>query len=251
MLKVENLKAGYKYPVIRGISFELKRGEFMSVVGPNATGKSTLLKAIAHKIKPIEGKVLLEGKHITRERARREVSFMTSEGPPKISLSVLEFVALSRTARRLDIRATEEDLDKALSTLESLGIDNLAGRELRELSAGQRQMVALAQALAKEPKLLLLDEPTSALDLKNTVEVMEFVREYVKKEGIVAIAVHHDLNVATEFSDKIMVLHRGTVKALGEPQEVITKSTIGEVYGVKAEVVSVRGKVKVVVLGKL
>ncbi len=251
MLVVERLVAGYKRPVLKGISFELREGEVMSVVGPNAAGKSTLLKAIAYKVRPMDGRVLLEGKEMSRDRARSLASFMPSEGPPRMALSALEYVALARAAKRLGWRASEEDLEKAMEVMERLGIASLAGRELRELSAGQRQMVALAHALAKEPKLLLLDEPTSALDLKNTLEVMEAVVKYVRERGAVAIAVHHDLNVATEFSDKIAFMKDGKLVAVGRPDEVVTKEVVEAVYGVEAEVLEVRGKRKVVVLGKL
>ena len=241
MLKVRELTAGYKFPVVRGVSFEVARGEVFAVVGPNASGKSTLLKSIAGLVRRFSGSVELDGKPLRPEA----VAYVPAEERPRVALSVLEYAALGRAASRLGWRAKREDLEAAYGALEALGITHLAERSLAELSTGQRQLAAIAQALAKEPEVLLLDEPTSALDLKYQIKAMRAVAEYVRRRKAVVVLVHHDLNLASEFSDKMGLMKNGRLIALGAPEEVLVREALEEAYEVPIEVVEVNGKRKV------
>lgn len=210
-MRVVDLVAGYKRPVLKGINFEVCEGEVFAVAGPNASGKSTLLKSIAGVLKPFSGRIEFRGEPLKPE----QTAYVPAEERPRISLSVLEYVALGRSASRLGWRVRREDLERAYESLDALGIAHLAEKSLKELSTGQRQLVTVAQALAKGPKVLLLDEPTSALDLKYQIVTMRAVREYAKKSGAVALLVHHDLNLASEFSDKIGIMKNGRLLSWG------------------------------------
>nr|MCR5853009.1 ABC transporter ATP-binding protein [Methanophagales archaeon] len=133
-------------------------------------------------------------------------------------------------------KCNEKDIEKVLETLKMLGIENLAMRDITELSGGQQQKVFIARALAQEPEILLLDEPTSNLDIKHQLEVMNIIKSITNERGITAIMAIHDLNLASRYADRVIMMHKGRIFAVGSPEEVLTPENIREVYGVEAEV---------------
>lgn len=222
--------------VLDGFSLPpLLPGQVTVLAGPNAAGKSTLLKGIA-RLAPVQGQFRLDGQDLTRmaapERARR-IGVMPQTLPSGSALSVLESVIAALRAG--GAHHGPDAADRALAVLERLGISPLALEPLDRLSGGQRQMVSLAQAIVRDPRLLLLDEPTSALDLARQVRLLSEVRR-IAAEGRIVLAVLHDLALAARWADRIAVLHNGKIYAEGAPETVVTPVMLAEVYGVEARV---------------
>lgn len=241
-LKVSGLKAGYRgHDIIHGLDLpEIASGEVLSLLGPNAAGKSTLLRALAGLL-PARGSVMLgetELLGLTLAEHARRVTYMPQTLPQQVALSVLETMVSALRASPLDGLDTTTDavVKRAVGVLERMGIGHLAMRGLDELSGGQRQLASLAQALVREPRVLLLDEPTSALDLNYQLRVMKLVREVAAERRMIVVMVLHDLALAARWSDRVVLLSQGAVKATGSPVEAITPAILAEVYGVSARV---------------
>lgn len=222
--------------VLRGFSLApLRPGEVTVLAGPNGAGKSTLLKGIA-RLASVAGEMLLDGTALAAlsapERARR-IGFMPQSLPSAASLSVLECVIAALRAG--GVQTSGDPAERAMAVLTRLGIAQLAMEPLDRLSGGQRQMVSLAQATVRDPRLLLLDEPTSALDLARQVRLLSEVRR-IAAEGRIVLAVLHDLALAARWADRIAVLHQGRLYAEGPPAEVVTPQMLAEVYNVEARV---------------
>lgn len=236
MLRVSQVSAGYdRRPVLRQFSLEpLPAGTITAIVGPNGAGKSTLLRAVAGLL-PASGRISL-GAHellsMSPGTRARHIGFMPQALPAGIGLSVIEtvigaFRAAGDAGPQVDARAA--------SVLERLGILPLALEPLDRLSGGQRQMASLAQAIAREPALLLLDEPTSALDLRHQVRLMLSIRR-LAGEGRIIVVVLHDLSLAARWSDRVVVMDEGRLAAQGGPADVITVGMLRAVYGIEARV---------------
>ena len=213
----------------------LRAGEITALVGPNAAGKSTLLRAIA-QLQPHQGLIQLEGAALSsmpHAKRARLIGYMPQSLPSAMGLNVLESVIAAYQAAEGGLHAGGDTI--ALRVLERLGIAALALEPLGRLSGGQRQMVGLAQALVRDPKLLLLDEPTSALDLARQTRLMHEMRA-MAHEGRIVVAVLHDLALAARHADRIVVLHAGRIHSDGSPAEVITAAMLAQVYQVGARV---------------
>lgn len=240
-LVVKELSAGYPgRPVLTGLSLgPLQPGQVTALVGPNAAGKSTLLMALAGLLKATGTVRIGNADLLTMSGSARasQVAFMPQTLPQGVALSVLESVMASLRAVPMAgfSFGAEEVQQRAITTLERLDITPLALEDLDRLSGGQRQLVSLAQALVREPNVLLLDEPTSALDLRHQATVMSCVRQ-LAVEGRVIVVVMHDLNLAARWADNIAVLHEGKVHTQGEPAKVFTPDMLAEVYGVVARI---------------
>jgi len=240
-LVIERLSAGYpQRPVINGLTLApFPAGQVTALVGPNAAGKSTLMLALAGLVR-CTGDVRLGTLDIlAMSIAERSnvVTFMPQALPQGVALSVLESVIASLEAAPLAGIAMHRRhiRERALQTLERLSIAHLALEQLNRLSGGQRQLVSLAQAVVRQPRVLLLDEPTSALDLRHQASVMRFVRE-LAREGRVVVVVLHDLNLATRWADHVVVLSGGAKAAEGHPESAVTGEMLASVYGVEAVV---------------
>jgi iron complex transport system ATP-binding protein len=242
-LQVSALSTGYRdRRVIQNLSMPVFRaGEVHSLVGPNAAGKSTLMRALAG-LQAATGSVRLGSQELVglplAEHARR-VTYMPQTLPQGVALSVLESVlgALRASATGDPVNDTHEASQRrAVAILERVGILHLAMEGLDHLSGGQRQLVSLAQALVRAPRVLLLDEPISALDLQHQLRVMRLVQELARERGMIAIMVLHDLQIAARWSDGIVMLAQGAVVATGTPAEAITPVSLAQVYGVQARV---------------
>ncbi|MDC7785733.1 ABC transporter ATP-binding protein [Rhodoplanes sp. TEM] len=238
-LTIARLSAGYpRRPVIRDLSLPpLPAAAVTALVGPNAAGKSTLLKALAGLVQA-EGRVQFGDAELLRMplAARADlIGFMPQALPQGVALSVLESIVAAFEASRPDELAGADAARRAVATLDRLGIADLALDSLDQLSGGQRQLVSLAQALVREPRLLLLDEPTSALDLRHQVTVMEAARS-LAAEGRTVLVVLHDLNLAARWAERVVVLDHGRVAAIGTPAEALTARTLAAVWGVAARI---------------
>jgi iron complex transport system ATP-binding protein len=224
--------------VLRDLRAEpLERGCVTGLVGPNGSGKSTLFRCIAGTAKPSLGRLSLGGRDLAklapRERART-VFHLSQDLGSRSALTVFEVVLLARKslAGGLSVRAGMCDLVAVQKALGDLGLAELAERPVTDLSGGQRQLVGLAQALVREPDILLLDEPTSALDVRRQLEVMQIVRDVTRKRHIVTIAAMHDLALATRFADRLLVLQDGYISAEGRAEDVISSRALSETYSI-------------------
>jgi len=239
-LRVDGLSFGYgSRLVLDGVSLAvLCPGEVTAVVGPNAAGKSTLFRCIAGLL-PARASMLLNGQAVRtsedRRKLRRLVTYLPQEYASMAALTVFEVVLVARQQSASWI-VGEAELGQVAGILDELNLDHLALRYLSELSGGQRQMVAVAQALAREPRVLLLDEPTSSLDLQRQLELLHLVRRLASERRMTILVALHDLNLAGRFADRLVMLHHGTVYADGAPADVLTELSLWQVYGVEARV---------------
>ena len=240
-LEIGDLTAGYPgRQVIAGLTVPpLPGGTVTAVVGPNAAGKTTLLRALAGLL-PARGTARYDGCNLLDLKASdfaRLVAYVPQTLPQGVALTVLESVV---TALRLTPAAAEEPTlppeEAAESALARLGVAHLALSPLDKLSGGQRQLVSLAQALVRSPRILLLDEPTSALDPHHQIAVMEAVRERAEEEGMVVVAVLHDLNLALRWADTAIMLSQGEILAAGPPDHAVTAGNLAAAYRVSARV---------------
>ncbi len=213
----------------------MQAGEVTVLAGPNAAGKSTLMRAVA-QLAPYRGQITLDGADLGQLQARARaglIGFMPQTLPAGSSLIVLESVIAALRAGGHG-SAAEAEL-RVMAVLSRLGIADLALERLDQLSGGQRQMVSLAQAIIRDPRLLLLDEPTSALDLARQVRLLAELRR-LAAEGRMVVVVLHDLGLAAQWADRIVVLRHGRLYSSGAPAEVLTPAMLAEVYGVDARV---------------
>ncbi|MEM3012003.1 MAG: ABC transporter ATP-binding protein [Candidatus Hadarchaeales archaeon] len=222
---------------LRGVTLEAREGEVTCLVGPNGSGKTTLLRCLDGILRPQKGTIFLDGREIgefTQRELSRKVSYLPQDHSHVFPLTVFDTVLLGRRPH-LGWRVGERDLKVVSEVLERMGMEELALRYFDELSGGEKQKVLLARSLAQEPEILLLDEPTSNLDLRHQLVLLGLLRETVGRRGITAVMALHDLNLASRFSDRVVLLHRGRVFAEGRPKEVLTPGNLERVYGVRAK----------------
>jgi iron complex transport system ATP-binding protein len=230
---VDGVEFQYKSKeVLKNIKFELKRNEILSILGPNGVGKTTLLKCMNAILKPKRGTVLIEDEDVLKleqiEIARR-LGYVPQRCEPA-RLTAFDAILLGRMPH-IKWNISTDDVMIVEDTIKKLSLDEIALRYIDELSGGELQKVGIARAIAQNPKLLLLDEPTSSLDLKNQLEILDTVKDVVRKENVSAIMTMHDLNLAFRYSDKFLFLKNGTIFAAGSMEDV-TPDIIREVYGV-------------------
>lgn len=229
-IALRQLSANYgSRTVLHGISLEAHAGQVLGIVGPNGSGKSTLVKAVAGQL-PSSGTILFNG----GAQRPASIGYMPQDLQAPAALTVLEVVLLGRL-QQLRLKVQPDDLQAVRQVLQRLGIEALAGRDVRELSGGQRQMVFLAQALVAQPRVLLLDEPISALDICHQLEVLAVVRDLTRQQALTTLIVLHDLNAAARFCDQVALLQDGSLLACDSPAQVLTVAHVAQVFGVEAE----------------
>lgn len=244
MLVIDDVWVSYgSHQVLRGVNAtDFSPGAVTGLLGSNAAGKSTLVKAIAGLKKIARGSchILVHGQPLEGKKRREAVGYVPQDLLTSASLTALESIMVSST-RNSRLRFREDSLHAAAKVMEYLGISSLAQRYVHELSGGQRQLVAVAQMLVRQPRVMLLDEPTSALDLRHQVELLQLIRRQVQQHSSVALIAIHDLNLAARYCDQLIVLHQGRVVASGAPADVLTPDLLGSVYGLRARVIDDAG----------
>jgi iron complex transport system ATP-binding protein len=238
MLDVQNISVEYgSREILREISFTLKSGEIIALLGANGAGKTTLIRALNGTIPLSTGEILLEGKELgeySRREMSRKVAVVAQENETKFPVSVLQFVLAGRFAHGSAFGwETWCYIEIASAALEKCDLGDYANRMMNELSGGERQRVVLARAVAAEPAILLLDEPTANLDLAHQALMFRLVRERCRTPGASAIVITHDMNLASEFGDEVLLLNNGRIFAKGTPSEVLSQKNIEAVFSVK------------------
>ena len=237
MLEVKNIYCGYNnVNIINNVSFNVHRGEFFCIVGPNGCGKSTLLKAISNII-DYKGVVRLENEDIkkfNRKNLATKLAFMTQNSNIFFPYTIYDTVALGRYAHLKGIlsRLSKKDNEIIEESLKAVGIFDIKDKYINELSGGQLQRVFLARAFAQSPEVILLDEPTNHLDLRYQIEILEYLKVWAKENNKIVIAVLHDLNLVQNFGDRVLMLDSGKLKGIGETKEVLNDNDLEDVYGI-------------------
>jgi len=226
--------------VINGMGFTVRQGEIIGVIGPNGSGKSSLLKLLAKLVRPQEGTIRLFGAELgalSRESISRQVAYMPQDLSSDFPFSVLDMVLMGRFSYRrgglwnLVGWERREDLAVVEEAMAQTDVTHLANRMVDTLSAGERQRVLLARALAQVPRVLMLDEPTAHLDLNHQLDVCRILQRVHEQLQMTVLLVSHDINLASQYCDRILVMKQGAVVCIGSPQEVIHPRVLTEVYG--------------------
>jgi iron complex transport system ATP-binding protein len=237
MLSIDSLFFGYKKrTILNDISLGLHKGEILSIVGPNGTGKTTLLKCIAGINKPDSGTVRINGQDAFQMHRRDHakcIGYVPQSSPSKFPITVFEAVLMGRRPY-ITWKPTKTDFKKTAQVIESMNLKDIALQDFDRLSGGQKQKVLLARAIAQDTDYLLLDEPTSNLDLKHQLEVLEMLTGLVKTNQVAAILAMHDLNLASRFSHRMVMMTDGQIFCSGTPRKIMTPENIRSVYGVQA-----------------
>jgi iron complex transport system ATP-binding protein len=231
--------------VIRDLSTAVRRGEWVALLGPNGAGKTTLLRALAGLVS-YAGSIVVEGRSLvanTRREIARQIALVPQQQTPP-ELTVAEYVLLGRTPH-IGYLATESRADRlaAERAIARLGLRTFAERPLGSLSGGELQRAVLARALAQEAPILLLDEPTSALDLGRQQQALELVDELRHDEPLTVVSAMHDLSLAGQYADRLLLLDRGEVVAEGSARDVLSEERISRYYGASVRVIREDGRV--------
>ena len=237
MLDIENISVGYgSREVLSGLTFSVRAGQTLCLLGANGAGKTTLIKALNGTLPTILGTIKLDGTpldKLSRREIAKQVAVVAQENETRFPISVLEFVLSGRFVHGGAFGwEGDDDIAAARRALAECDLAEYETRLMNNLSGGERQRVVLARALATNARILLLDEPTANLDLAHQAMMFRLVRERCRNASASAVVITHDLNLAAEFADKILMLKNGTAAAHGTPQEVLTEANIQDVFSV-------------------
>ena len=220
--------------VLQNITLEVLPGEFLSVIGPNGSGKTTLLRLLYGYLSPVSGEIYLGERpieEITRRDIAKRIAVVSQVPRFHFELTAFELVLMGRSPY-MGLLAFEgkQDLQVASEAMALTDVIEFKDRNIFSLSGGELQRVLISRALAQEPQVMLLDEPTSYLDIKHQINICNLLKKMNKDKGITIVSVFHDINLASFFSDRVMVMKEGKVYGVGPPEEVITKETLDSVY---------------------
>lgn len=234
ILNIENLGCGYPKFQLSGINVSVQKGSFAGIIGPNGSGKTTLFKAITGTLEIKTGKILLEGKNLRKlsPRLRAQNIAIVSQFIDASDITVEDYVLMGRIPyhSRFSFFESEEDFSTARKYMEMTDTWRFKDQLMSELSGGEQQLAAIARALTQQPELLLLDEPTSHLDITHQVHILNVLQELNHEMGLSVLMVIHDLNLASEYCDQLILVNQGRIHTQGTPEEVLTFQHIEDVY---------------------
>ncbi|NWG01342.1 MAG: ABC transporter ATP-binding protein [Syntrophaceae bacterium] len=241
MIEVHSISFRYHDDwVLRDVSFRVERGEFVGVIGPNGSGKTTLLKILYRLLSPQSGEIrfeLVPLKKMDRADIAKKIAVVAQETHLLFPFSVLETVLTGRSPHLGSLMfESDKDLEMAKKAMEWTKMLPFSGRRMDELSGGERKRVFIARALAQEPEVILLDEPTANLDIHHQIDFLNLILTLNQERGLTIVMASHDMNTASDFCDRLILLQEGRVYKMGTPEEVITKENIEKVYGCEVEV---------------
>ena len=244
-MSVRNLVQGYgSKTILDDISFDVDTGEVLALLGPNGSGKATLIKTICNIMEPRSGQILIDEtpiEDIDITDLAKIVSYVPQSTAAATYTTVMDTVLLGRKPY-VTWSYRQKDIDYALDAMKAMRIIGYSSRDVSDLSGGQRQRVFLARSLAQCPSFFIFDEPTSALDLKHQMNTMIKMREVVHDKGAGMVIALHDINLAMNYSDKVLMLKNGKIFAYGTPDETITEENIRAVYGVESRIMEAEGR---------
>ncbi|KZR58186.1 adenosylcobinamide amidohydrolase [Pseudobacillus badius] len=236
MIEIEQLSGGYDSKlIVHELSFSVQKGEIFGILGPNGSGKTTLLKMISGIVPVSRGSIVVDGRQIkeyTPKELAKKLAVLPQMTPQAFSYTVRETVALGRYAHQNGIFPVwrKEDEQAVMKAMKQTGTLQFAESSIEQLSGGERQRVFLAQALAQEPEILLLDEPTNHLDLSFQKELLDLLKKTANDAGLTVISIFHDLNLASLYCDRLLLMEEGRMSGLGLPSEVLKEESIQKVY---------------------
>ena len=242
---IDNLEFGYRtFPILKGVNVVFDKSELVSIIGPNGVGKSTLIHCMNKILMPNENSVFIDGRDvrtITVKEMAKVMGYVPYTATNTFPISVIDAVMMGRHPHS-KYGSMERDLQISYDILERMGIEDLAMRPINELSAGQLQKVILAKGLAQQPKVLLLDEPTANLDIKHQLAVTKMLRDVCRETKMTIVMICHDLNIASKYSDRLLMMSEGKIFAAGSPWDILTEENIRKVYGVDCKVIDDDGR---------
>lgn len=239
-LEIANLSFAYKkdHKILDDISLTVEQGEILGILGPNGTGKTTFIKCINRILTPLSGTVTYGGKNLLsmkQEEIAKIIAYVPQYIGSFFDMTVIDAVMMGRLPY-VNRSYSKEDEEIVFDILKRLELEEFAFRNIKEMSGGERQRVFIARALAQQPKIIILDEPTSALDLHNQLFILRIIAEVAKQSNISIIMTIHDLNLASMFCDKLLMLNNKKIFAYGATQEVLVEENINAMYKVKTKV---------------
>jgi len=234
-LKIENLKSGYSSKmIIYNISFEIAKGSFTGIIGPNGSGKTTLFKTITGELIQKEGSIFLNDNCITSMKPRQKAQkiAIVTQNTDTVDISVEDYVLMGRFPYKgkFQLFDTAEDMQLAHKFMKLTDVLKFKDKLMNELSGGEQQLVAIAKALTQEPELLLLDEPTSHLDISHQMQILNLIQKLNEDYNLTVLMIIHDLNLAAEYCDYLIMMDQGDIFVKGTPEEVLTYTNIEEVF---------------------
>lgn len=234
LLQVENLSLSFREKeILNNVSFSLKKGDWLTVIGHNGSGKTSLIKAILHLYETWNGQLLLKGECHTRVSSRQRaqiMSYVPQNPPENLHMRVKDFLLLSRYPYRKSFSYSKEDIQIVDDVIDRLKLTEFAEREFFSLSGGEKQKTLIASALVQEAEIVVLDEPTASLDPSFTVEIMTTLKKVANEKSLTILEVSHDINSAALFSDKILALKDGKVVSHIDADELIDSAVLRQIY---------------------
>ena len=245
VLELKNLSFSYDgYEVFGNINLTVDRPGLYCILGPNGVGKTTLVKCINKLNTPTSGKVLLDGCDVDGMSLldiARKVAYVPNGASSVFSMTVSEAIMLGRHPYAGWI-TSDDDIEAVEEVVDLLGLNDYVDRDISELSSGQLQRVMIARGLVQEPEILILDEPTSNLDAKYQMDVMRFLKSYARDKNVIVLMICHDIFLAAQYADSVILMEKGGIRAVGSVSEVLTSESLSSVYDVKASVADIGGK---------
>src|SRR5690625_4393833 len=227
--------------IIDQISFQIEQGECVGIIGPNGAGKSTVVKLISGLEKPTKGNIHLLNQSISSwgvKKLAQQIAVLTQDGLKPYPVTVFDAVLMGRYPHLSFFqREGKKDYEKVETVLETVGLTHLKDQMLDTLSGGERQRVAIAKAMVQEPKFLILDEPTTFLDIGYQLNILSIVKDWQRKDDLTILMVLHDLNLAAQFCDRLILMDEGEIIKIGSSEEILQENLLSRVYHTKPEIV--------------
>ena len=242
-MKVDKVKFKYSNKtVLNGLKLDIEKGSFLSILGPNGSGKTTLLKNMCNLLKPYEGAIYIDNlqlKGIKYKDLAKTMAVVHQGSNPNFEFNIHDIVLMGRYPHQKRFSFdSKADLDIVKQVMQDTDIWKLREKSIFEISGGERQRVIIARALAQQPEILLLDEPITFLDIKHQISILNLCKKLNKEKQITIITTMHDINLASRYSDYILLLDSGKVEVLDIPEKVVTEKNIEAVYGIKVKLIN-------------